>query len=597
MDTIPSQSQECFKVFDTLRKSRQLCDVILLVDGKEFAAHRNILASCSSFFRALFTNGMSDTTKSPVKIPEVNSTLFEVLLDYAYTHEANITTKNVETILPLADRFGVSGLLNICCNFLEENICYDNSIDILRFARCYFCFDLEKYAFRYILKHFGNIVLSALCDCDSNAFVTLTIDELIEMIKDDGLNVKREEDAFEAILKWVRHNENERKKHMYSLLLNIRLGMTRPYYLKYHIKYNRYVRTNEECRKLISQALNYFYNLEYENGPSKVVSRPREPDKILFAIGGWFNGGVIRALECYDSRANNWMMVDAEYFDAQAYAGVAVIDQKVYLIGGVDGHDPTNTVRCFDLLTKTWTEVAPMHTKRCYASAAVVKGYIYVLGGYDAKHRLQSVERYDPKTNQWTKMRPMNKRRSDAAACNINDRVVVVGGFDGERCHDSCEMYDPETNEWMSLPDMNSRRSGCGCVSFQNSVYVIGGFNGRRRLKTMERWSPAISNWSECPSMWDTRSNFGVTVLDDTLFVVGGFDGISTTSKVECFDLGNEFWYDAADMHVERSALSVVVVAGIPDVSEYTWPKQRRLPPLNEALNEEIFPSRLVSLV
>ena len=42
-----------------LRKLNALCDVELVVDFERFPAHRVLLASCSDYFRAMFTNTVS----------------------------------------------------------------------------------------------------------------------------------------------------------------------------------------------------------------------------------------------------------------------------------------------------------------------------------------------------------------------------------------------------------------------------------------------------------------------------------------------------------------------------------------------------------
>lgn len=45
-----------FNNFNRLRKSYNLCDVILKCEGEKFYAHRIILSSCSDYFYAMFTN-------------------------------------------------------------------------------------------------------------------------------------------------------------------------------------------------------------------------------------------------------------------------------------------------------------------------------------------------------------------------------------------------------------------------------------------------------------------------------------------------------------------------------------------------------------
>ena len=231
---------------------------------------------------------------------------------------------------------------------------------------------------------------------DPEEFLSLTIDELLEIISEDGLNVKMEEYVFEAVLKWIAHKKTERKKHIYRILLNIRLGMTNTDYFMNSIKSHEYVKESDECKALIVQTLNYTYNFESVEslvGPSQVVSRPREPYRILFAVGGWSGGSPTAALECYDTRADRWTIIDTVNNKPRAYMGVATVSNRLYAVGGFDSNQYFNSVRCFDPLSKSWSEVAPMHSRRCYVSVAVLGGCIYAMGGFDGHTRLRTVEK------------------------------------------------------------------------------------------------------------------------------------------------------------------------------------------------------------
>lgn len=44
--------------------------------------------------------------------------------------------------------------------------------------------------------------------------------------------------------------------------------------------------------------------------------------------------------------------------------GVAVIDNKLYVVGGRDGLKTLNTVECFDPKKKSWSMMPPMSTHR-----------------------------------------------------------------------------------------------------------------------------------------------------------------------------------------------------------------------------------------
>lgn len=73
--------------------------------------------------------------------------------------------------------------------------------------------------------------------------------------------------------------------------------------------------------------------------------------------------------------------------------------------------------------------------------------------------------------------------------------------------------------------------------------------------------------------MLTPRSNFGIEVIDDQLFVVGGFNGFTTSYNVEFYDATTDEWSEACDMEIFRSALSCCVVYGIPNIAEYTFPR------------------------
>jgi kelch-like protein 10 len=48
----------------------------------------------------------------------------------------------------------------------------------------------------------------------------------------------------------------------------------------------------------------------------------------------------------------------------RAHLGTAVIGYDIYLIGGFDGAHFFNSCCCFNAVTKTWREVAPMNFRR-----------------------------------------------------------------------------------------------------------------------------------------------------------------------------------------------------------------------------------------
>ncbi|GFT07692.1 kelch-like protein 10 [Trichonephila clavipes] len=98
--------------------------------------------------------------------------------------------------------------------------------------------------------------------------------------------------------------------------------------------------------------------------------------------------------------------------------------EKVYVIGGFDGNQCFNSVRCYDPVTRVWEEKGCMYVQRCYVSVAVVGDYLYALGGYDGHRRNKSCERYDSAKNQWSFIANMHNIRSDASADSLEGKFL-----------------------------------------------------------------------------------------------------------------------------------------------------------------------------
>ncbi len=80
----------------------------------------------------------------------------------------------------------------------------------------------------------------------------------------------------------------------------------------------------------------------------------------------------------------------------------------------------------FDPATNTWSTAAPMPTARGGLSAAVVNGKIYAIGGINSGVRLSTVEVYDPATNTWSAAASMLTPREILAAAAVNGKVYAI---------------------------------------------------------------------------------------------------------------------------------------------------------------------------
>ena len=118
-----------------------------------------------------------------------------------------------------------------------------------------------------------------------------------------------------------------------------------------------------------------------------------------------------------NSAAKKWEVISQLPTGRSAFSA-AVVDGKIYVIGGTlfenesSGPFGLSTVEVYDPHNNSWKKVADMPTPRSNAGAAVVDGKIYIVGGFAATDRrmestkiLKVVEVYDPQTDTWRENR------------------------------------------------------------------------------------------------------------------------------------------------------------------------------------------------
>ena len=88
-----------------------------------------------------------------------------------------------------------------------------------------------------------------------------------------------------------------------------------------------------------------------------------------------------------------------------------------------------------------------MNKSRSAGAVIACHGYIYALGGHDGLSIFDSVERYDPSTNTWTEAAPMLTKRCRLGVAMLGGKLYACGGYDGSTFLQTVEMYNPTTNK------------------------------------------------------------------------------------------------------------------------------------------------------
>uniref|UniRef100_A0A8D1VS72 BACK domain-containing protein n=1 Tax=Sus scrofa TaxID=9823 RepID=A0A8D1VS72_PIG len=463
-----------------------------------------------------------------------------LLLEMGCGGRLELKEDNIECLLSTACLLQLSQVVEACCKFLMKQLHPSNCLGIRSFADAQGCTDLHKVAHNYTMEHFMEVIRN-------QEFVLLPASEIAKLLASDDMNIPNEETILNALLTWVRHDLEQRRKDLSKLLAYIRLPLLAPQFLA-DMENNALFRDDIECQKLIMEAMKYHLLPERRPMLQSPRTKPRKSTVgTLFAVGGMDSTKGATSIEKYDLRTNMWTPV-ANMNGRRLQFGVAVLDDKLYVVGGRDGLKTLNTVECYNPKTKTWSVMPPMSTHRHGLGVAVLEGPMYAVGGHDGWSYLNTVERWDPQARQWNFVATMSTPRSTVGVAVLSGKLYAVGGRDGSSCLKSVECFDPHTNKWTLCAQMSKRRGGVGVTTWNGLLYAIGGHDApasnltSRLSDCVERYDPKTDMWTAVASMSISRDAVGVCLLGDKLYAVGGYDGQTYLNTVEAYDPQTNEW-------------------------------------------------------
>ncbi len=128
----------------------------------------------------------------------------------------------------------------------------------------------------------------------------------------------------------------------------------------------------------------------------------------------------------------------------------------------------------------SWASLASMPTARGGLGVAVVNGKIFAIGGFDGNSPLSVNEEYTPGTDMWTTKSSMPTARSGFAIAVYNDKIYCIGGIVGtiggtNQYVGNNEVYDPSTDTWQTEASMPTPRADLSANVVNGKIYLIGG--------------------------------------------------------------------------------------------------------------------------
>ncbi|KAL9951200.1 hypothetical protein ACROYT_G043822, partial [Oculina patagonica] len=483
-----SLKNELFMPEDTLDCP---CDVVLVVeDGKEFKAHRQVLSEASPFFEKLLNSDMKESKEGVVRLEMFSESVMAATLEFIYTGHVQILAEdNARDMIVMADYLFLHKLKTLAERILAQKLNSLNCISTYYFSKRYQCEELRSKTKKFILANF-TVVYAA----NPENLLSMSGKEVEMCILSDEIYVRAEEDVFKFILAWIDRDKSKRKKYFAEFFRHVRLVYVSRDFLRHDIVTNDLVKENKGCLDLLNEAMNLIDSKNFDyfsvtprkslKSPAIVMRRgadflcyfPDEDswcrlaeipseyssfDKFFPCKGELYTTKLLLSLDMvsFNLYTNSWMQLRPlenrclwQIFvrnEDELYA--LLCDACVRRVQPVRGLwimiDPCHSEHSFFIskynpASHSWEDIASLdhfHPNNERESYCVVANdhFIYFIGGVRFVERqgvenkyayLSDVDRYDLSQNQWDKVADIQLARSQACGAAANERVFIAGG-------------------------------------------------------------------------------------------------------------------------------------------------------------------------
>lgn len=263
-------------------------------------------------------------------------------------------------------------------------------------------------------------------------------------------------------------------------------------------------------------------------------------DGKIYAIGG-YRGGPLSSNEEYDPVTNAWT-TKTNMPTARGSFGIAVWQNRIYAIGGKTNNGLTSVNEVYDPATDTWENKRSMSTPRFGVVTNIVGGKIYVIGGAPGVKSdfIKMNEVYDPSTDTWATETPMTHSDFLYDSVVVDRKIYVVGTL--------TQIYDPETDTWsLGAPPPIPVHGAVGATTglwAAKRIYLLGGTLDGTTTNINQVYNPDDNIWAVKEPMPHDRTNLAIAVVNDTLYALGGYRIVSQVTPTPPYDVAfNEHYF------------------------------------------------------
>lgn len=542
----PSHPAALLSGLHNLRSKGHLLDVTLIAQGEAFKAHKVVLASCSDYFRAMFTDAMLESRQSEICLNGVSAAGISLLLDYVYTSRLALTLANVQDVLSAASHVQLLPVVEACSNYLQSQLDIENCIDIATISETYSLSGLRTVVIQFMCSHLVEL-------SESPEFCRLHPGQLEHILASDFPVDCPELQVLELTLRWLSLAclpDPHRAMWTSRFLQKIQLGEI------LWCDIERLIENEDRVtrRLVVAEAL---HQTKLMSPAPRLLVNSRGMTQSIVKVGGFSIGGITNEITYLQPSSGKWRHLTSIPHVEQCNFGTAVLHNDLYVVGGCFNQSLQENIHPFGFRYSPrrdrWATMAPMQRERCRFSLNVASGNLIAVGGVsEGDGPIAECERYDPVGDVWERISSLPGPSTLHAAATYNGYLYVSGGLDRDIALNTMRRYDWRQDRWETLAPLLSARADHTMLVMGSSLYICGGWldddsTGNRILvDSIDRYDPSEDSWSRVAKVPTPRSHAGIVSLNNKIYIIGGFQSDAmfdtATAVVDIFDLESQSW-------------------------------------------------------
>ncbi|XP_048206735.1 zinc finger and BTB domain-containing protein 8A isoform X2 [Perognathus longimembris pacificus] len=120
---ISSHQAHLLQQLNEQRRQDVFCDCSILVEGKVFKAHRNVLFASSGYFKMLLSQNSKETCQpTTATFQAFSPDTFTVILDFVYSGKLSLTGQNVIEVMSAASFLQMTDVISVCKTFIKSSL-------------------------------------------------------------------------------------------------------------------------------------------------------------------------------------------------------------------------------------------------------------------------------------------------------------------------------------------------------------------------------------------------------------------------------------------------------------------------------------------